>query len=204
MQEIARVKCVTAGFEGAPGTSTFYFRKRTGLGWDNYVSDLVTRVGDLYTAMQPYGRNTWTWTVPGVVEVIQDDNGALVGEFIGQEPTGTGSGGTNWGPNASGALMKWGTNDIADRRHIKGRTYFVPLITGAYDGNGNVAVAVRQAMQNAGEAYIGSGGEAVVPVVWHRPKKDKTTHVITRVGSSFDVKFCSEMTKSTVLRSRRD
>lgn len=204
MTEIARVKTVLTGFPGAPGVQTMYFRKRTGLGWDNYGSDLVNRMDDFWTTLGNVINTRTTWTVQSVIEIVDDATGVLQFTFSTGSPTGRGTGTNRQAPTPTGLLAEWLTNDVADGRHVKGKAYVVPVDLGTISIDGAPETAALQAVQNAAEGVIGSGGEAVVPVVWHRPKKDKVTKVITRVGGAYDVKYASVMTKFCVLRSRRD
>jgi hypothetical protein len=206
MAEIARVKTITTGFSGAPGVTTQYFRKRTSLGWSNYVTDLTERPHGLFTDLGSMLCSQMTFTTLGTVEVLDDATGELQGTYIGQEPVGTGPGSGSYGPIASGLLIRWGTNDVANGRHVRGRTFIVPLATNMGNAAGVIDVSHRQTAQNAAETYIGSGGEAVVPVIWHRPvyTGPSGSRVLSRAGASFDVKNASVMTGFTVLRSRRD
>lgn len=202
--EIARVKMITTGYAGAPGTTTLYFKKRTGLGWDNYVEDLLDRVNDFFTGVAGYWPTQFIWNAVNTIEIIDDENGELLSNFIGSDHNGAGAVGDSFLPLPTGLICTWKTAAITNGRHVRGRTFLVPLGSNAFSSDGGPVVALRTAVQTAAEAYIGTGGEAVVPVVWHRPKFDKVTHALTRNGAAFDVNGASTQDKFCVLRSRRD
>jgi hypothetical protein len=202
--EIARVTTVSTGYLGAPGVSTFYFRKRTALGWDNYTNDLIQRIHEFWQDSAAYLSTAVTYTTQAEVQIVQDTDGELQSAQIGTTAASTGSDANGMSPQGAGIVVSWLTPDIANGHRVRGRTFMVPVSLSSFDVYGKPTTAAQQALQLAAEGVIGSGGEAVVPVVWHRPKKDPVTHAITRAGSAHDVDQAAVGNKTAVLRSRRD
>jgi hypothetical protein len=101
--------------------------------------------------------------------VLNDVTGTLTGVFSVSGGTGgSGSDTANYN-RAAGARIDWGTNTIVGGRRLRGRTYIVPLGTGAFDSNGLVSAAGIAALANAGANLVDDLDAVQRPlVVWSR------------------------------------
>lgn len=87
--------------------------------------------------------------VPTSGEVIDDNNGDVVGLWS------AGSGGTIHGAGATGyaqgvgARIVWETNGVTNNRRVRGSTYVVPLLSSAWDPDGTMRAVVVTAIEGA-------------------------------------------------------
>lgn len=126
--------------------------------------------------------------------ILNDVTGALTGVFTVSGGTGgSGSDTANYN-RAAGARIDWGTNSIVGGRRLRGRTYIVPLGTGAFDTNGLVSPAGSAALANAGANLIVDLNAATRPlVVWSRV-----------YGQTAEVTNVQVPPKGAILTGRRD
>lgn len=106
--------------------------------------------------------------------------------------TGTGSG--NYSA-PSGAVITWLTGQVHQGRRVRGRTFFVPLASTAFDSTGTLATTFLTNLRNAATAYVAS---AANPCIWARPDPGTTN------GAAFAVAAGSVADKVAILSSRRD
>lgn len=95
----------------------------------------------------------------------------------------------------SGAVVTWLTGLVHQGRRVRGRTFFVPLGTNAFENNGTLAAGFLTNLRNAATAYIAS---AANPCIWARPDPGTTN------GAAFTVAAGSVADKVAILSSRRD
>lgn len=109
-----------------------------------------------------------TWTIRTDGRELSTVTGTLTGLWSDPtEYTGGGPGGnTAVLADATQVLVRWYTDHIVNGRVLRGRTY-IPGIFRNVSENGNVYVASRTAIADAGNALAASGKQLAV---WHRPK----------------------------------
>ena len=136
-----------------------------------------------------------TVSVPNAGDIIDDTNGQLVGVWAG---TGGGTvAGSTAGARAAGvgACVSWQTGGIVNGRRLRGRTFLVPLTSGAWDTDGTFQTSALAQLVAFGAALRAAGPLAV----WHRPTTPGGTD-----GTSYGVTGHRVSDKTAVLRSRRD
>lgn len=202
---LARVSVVYTGFAGAPGYSNFYFRRRTGGGWEDYIGQVISRCNDFYEALESIISDAGHWEVQPSVDIINDFTGELEATHIGTALEGDGTGYAAWAPLASGLCIQWLTDGIRNGRHVRGRTFVVPVAADQIAADGGPVGGALTACGNAADALTGSGAEAVVPVIWSRPKYTNATPPVLDVNGTYS-NITGNYTKDefAVLRSRRN
>jgi hypothetical protein len=182
-----RARVTWAGAGGLPGLSTFYF--------DTATTDM-TALRTLWVAFAAQLPNSVTITVPSAGDQLQEATGVIVGSWGGpaQAPV-PGTGGVGGYSAAEGAMIRWNPNGVVDGRRPLGKTYIVPIISGAIGLNGQISTAVVTAFTAAATTFLGAYAGSVK--LWHRKNAKGAGLQMTILTG-----VCS--TKQVVLRSRRD
>lgn len=193
MANINLVGVTWGNFPGGPGRSTFAF---TSGGHSLIVlKDLFGLLGNII----PSGITITTDTTGPVVD---DATGELVSTWTASPTTTVTAAGSGDYASGVGAVIQWMTSDVADGRSVRGHTFMVPLISSVFDTNGSLDDTNRALITGAAQSTVeGYGAEMLV---WHRPKKDKVTHAVTRAGSSHVIIAGFAVDRPAVLRSRRN
>lgn len=174
------------GLPGLPGVSNFYFS-----GPVDPAPDLHT----LFSAIATHFPTGLTWTFPVQGDTLNDQTGQLVGNWTSAGAAAVSpSGGTNY-TAAAGALIRWTTSTFIGGRHVIGKTFLVPLVSGQYD-NGTILDTAVTAFQTAVDAWHSSTAGAD-QVVWNRPRAGVP-------GGQSAVTGAVVPDKVAILRSRRD
>lgn len=204
MADIFRQRVVWSGFAGGPGLSTFYFAV-PGSHSDELHAFLtavaVFLPSDVHLHIEPGG------------DVIDPATGSLTGAWAGTpqlDVVGVGEGAY---AAPVGFLTRWETTTIAGGSRLRGRTYFVPCVSSAFEGvNGSLTSGALAIMLAAAVAFVG----AVTPnlLVWQRPRAARVAFsdgtgrnhkaVTARDGSIGVVNTASIPDLAAVLRTRRD
>ena len=186
MAEIVRIRVTWTNFHGAPGYSSFYLK-----------GPLASNVGlgAFFEAVKDRVPNGLTWNIPGEAEVIEDTTGqVLFSQDVGDDLVRVGTGGLQY-VGSAGAVVGWKTADFKNGRRVRGRTFLVPLVTGAFDNDGSIETQTRADIQAAADALIAGYGDDLV--VWSRP-------TLTTPGSSHSIVSATVPDLAAVTRSRRD
>lgn len=152
---ISRVSAQWSGFPGAPGYSNFHFQSSTGT---PDVDDPVAAVRAFFVALQPTLPVSVSIQVLPTVEVLDDTTGSLIDYATASATPApvTGSSGANFaGP--SGGVINWITNTVVNGRRLRGRTFVVPMNTGAYQPDGSLTPAALEDLNDAAEVLSGAG-----------------------------------------------
>lgn len=196
--DIYRVTARWSGFPGAPGYSAFHFASGFldgGLLGDEAES-LALRVRSAFDSLSSRLPDSVSVQVEPTVEVIDSDTG-MIQSFEEVDAGSAVSGGT--GQNFAGpvgGVINWRTNDVRNGRRIRGRTFIVPLASGAYEEDGTLEFAYRSDLQDFADVMRGGVGEGDLGV-WSRP--------VNGSGGVFaTVTSASVPDMAAVLRSRRD
>jgi len=142
--------------------------------------------------------------VPNGGDTIDEANGTLVGGW-----TGTG-GGQVTAPTTgtyslgNGARIEWLTSAVFGGHHPRGRTFLVPLLAAAFDGNGRLPASQVASFKTAADTLISAAGGDLV--VWARPRpagSGKFGNLPARAGGAVVITGSSVPSTPTSLRSRR-
>lgn len=199
LAHLARVTINWTGFIGAPGYTNLYWRNSTpGTISQAVVNDAITKT-DTWLA-------TWKARFPLVVstgidptvEVIEDSDGTLQGFMTGTPAAASFGTGTGQFSAATGAVVNWYTGTVRNGRRIRGRSFLVPLIIGAYDTDGTIANSTVASMRTQAATLHAATGDSRL-VVWGRPTAPGATD-----GVSAEVITSTVPDKVAILSSRRD
>lgn len=176
---------------GGPGVSTFHTVDVTG---SSEAFSVSSRLQAMFDVLANYLPNEVQTRGPAEAKTLDTATGALVAVHPISAPwvsTGQSNGSYN---RAAGARWDWLTAALVGGRRLRGRTYAVPLVAAAFDGDGAVLSSVASSLRTAAETLIAGNASANVPLqVWSR------THGVAR-----DVVGVTVPPLGAVLRSRRD
>ena len=118
------------GWPGSPGVSTFYLDPTPA----QATIDSIRTFFNAFAGSLPTGL---TINVPSSGDEISENTGDITGAWsVATTPsTVTGTGAGNYAGNA-GAVIHWLTQGVVQNRRVRGRTFLVPLIAGAFDATG--------------------------------------------------------------------
>jgi hypothetical protein len=196
-----RIRVTWTGIPSGNGVSTFYSQSGT-------VPNLSTlRLGLAnLSAILPTGV---TLQIENQGDSIETDGGAIDGSWStsAQAAVVGAAGGAYASP--TGAVITWLTDEIHGRRHLKGRTFFVPLAASAYGSNGSLLAGATTALQGVGNGLLAAGTGAKY-CVWGRPVRPKgpdgkpVPGSVGTGGMGGIITSYKVPTKAMVLTSRRD
>ncbi len=201
MAPILRVKARWSGFQGSPGYSIFHFKDFAA---ETYaVSDataVVNKTRAMFLAVAGLLPSVVSVDVQTDVELIDHNTGDLM-DVLNASPVATvtgGASGTAPYAAASGAVISWRTTQVRNGRRIRGRTFFVPLSSSAFESNGTLTSGALTSLGIAGTGMI-TPGDGPDFGVYARPTGPDAT----------DGEFAQAMGYTApdigaVLRSRRD
>lgn len=104
------------------------------------------------------------------VEEINEGSGALIGLWSHADLgtiTGGAAAATGWSA-PTGSVVTWSTAGIRNSRRVRGRTFVVPMTTGAYDTDGTLRPG-EMGLVNTAATNIRTVGLQVSLAVWGRP-----------------------------------
>lgn len=197
MAQLARIQVAMsgAGLVG-PGVMTFY-GTTTGSG-------LVAATKAFVTAIATPTPNGVSFVVPDGGDLIEDTTGVIAGSW------NEGGGATITSQNSTGlvlglgARIEWRTGTVVAGRHLRGRTFIVPLAKGAYGDDGRVSPGYVSSLQTAANNFLSATAGNLV--IWSRPKPARTGKkgpLPAQVGAHGAITSASVPTVPTALRSRR-
>lgn len=201
MTNLARVKVVYSGWDGAPGVNILHFSGgTTGESWDSaYVGGMLDDLNDVYDALAAALPFPIVTTVPTEAEIIDSDSGQLVNVVssnIGSRSrNGTVAGGIRG--TADMALARFITGEFHNGRHVLGRAFIGPIAAQGVDEGGNINAAVQGFVSNAWDAVISNVGVRLC--VYSMPRNGSHSG-----GHYADVQSVTCPPKMAILKSRRD
>jgi len=170
MTTINRARVVWGGTAvTGPGVSTFY---SVGSGAD-LSNALFVYFNTIKTAFPP----GVVWQMPSDGDTLDDNTGEINGTWSGG--TGGPIGGTGSGAFAAGVGYRvvWNTGGITNGRHVRGSTFFCPIVTAAYDITGTIDDTIRGAQETAADNFLASfGPEELVILTRLTPTHNGTSH----------------------------
>lgn len=196
MTVLFHVQAKWGGFPGAPGYTNLYYETTDPLSAGAQTA--VDNVRTFFNAIKDFIPGSCNVLVQPLVETIDDSNGELQDSItVGTPPlivTG-GSGATYAGP--AGACITWKTAGIVSGRHVRGRTFIVPMSANQYQADGTIVDAALAILVTAATNLRTASGPVLQ--VWHRPTSSTATD-----GEAFPVTASSITDKAAYLSSRRD
>jgi hypothetical protein len=207
MTELARVRTEITGWPGAPGLMTQYFRKTGGGAWTAYDDLMVGKVDDAWAEIVDIMPPTMVARTLPEIDIIEDTTGEILQTIeasSSQSQTGVASPGW-YLPTATGFCVIWRTNGVVNGKHVRGRSFIVPVAANAQESDGT-PIATALTFVNSFATTLISGGTSVALAVWSRPKvvPNSDPKAYVRFGSSHLVTSHTLADKFAVLRSRRD
>jgi hypothetical protein len=204
MTEVARVKVKSEGWPGSPGHTTYHFTKNASVAWSYALPLMFTSIKSSYTQIQGLIPAAMDFAIDGQVDICNVEEGHILSTQSVTTQTWSGTGATGFGPLATGICTTWLTAGVVAGKHVRGRTFLVPLgldVTQS-DGTPTDAALTAVAAYAADMIGVGSAGDAVV---WSRPKKAvPPAEGFTRFGSVHGITAATVKNTFAVLRSRRD
>lgn len=200
MPDINRIRVVWTGIPTGNGVSTFY----TEGGAVPNLAPLRAALANLVT-MLPTGV---TLTIQNQGDTITSEDGLLSGSWSTAAQAAIVGTGTGSYAAAVGACVNWQTDGFHNNRRLRGRTFFVPLISGFFGNNGALAAGAIPNLQGVINGVLGS--PAPKYVIWGRPVRPKNpdgTPIAGSVaagGTHSTITAGTVPTKGMVLTSRRD
>lgn len=195
---IARIVCPWGNWPGSPGVSVFYGDAAT-------MQPLVTGLKTFFDQFSTFVPSGLSISVPNSGDLLDEATGTITGAWsLPTAPNPTTMTGTGVYAGNAGMVVHWLTTTVLDGRRARGRTFIVPLVSGAYDSQGSLTTTAVGAAQSAATALVTAASGSLT--VWHRPKfqKPKTTPpTIIRQGSKAVVTSAKVPDLAVSLRSRR-
>ena len=193
MTTLYRQEALWQGLAGLTGFSTFY---STG-------AANAAAIRTFFAAIQALIPSPCTIQVSGSGDTIEDSTGTLTGTWSSAVPALVSCTGTAYAAPA-GALVSWTTSTVRRGRILRGRTFIVPLWSGAYTTSGQVAAANVATIQAAATALVSAFAGTLV--IWGRPimTKPPAPPGVDAPGTTGVVTGATAQSKVVTLRTRRD
>jgi hypothetical protein len=136
-----------------------------------------------------------TITYPTAGDLVDEFTGTLLGAYSSASVAATNGSGAAASAAGVGACVTWQTGQVVAGRRLRGRTFLVPLSSGAYDVDGTLTTTAKNTIQTFADAMN------AIPefCVWHRPSGKGASDGASRLVSGVTVKD-----KVAILTSRRD
>lgn len=210
-----RIKMEWSGFNGAPGTSSFYFRDFTGedlwVPTQAQVDAAAAKVSEFAFANRGSLAPGVTLKVASDAELIEATDGSLIDVMsAAAQPSHTSTAGTTIGyAGGAGLVINWRTAVVRRNRRVRGRTFLVPLQRECYGPDGTLLPGTIAGTMTAATALMDATGSPDLGV-WARPTpiKDpqtgKNTGEYESDGLWAVVRSCNVPDLAAVLRTRRD
>lgn len=190
MTEIARVRVALTGWDGGPGVNTFYC-----LDPNPFLEQLRT----FFDAINQFIPNDVTMQVSGVGDLLEAESGDLTGAFSITAPAAVLGENAGFFASPVGYVVHWLTPAIADGKHLRGRTFLVPIGGEGFNAGGGINTGWTATLQTAATVLCAAASDNFV--VWHRPNAALDPPRVGSVGFATAAVIAS---KPAVLRSRRD
>lgn len=182
MAIISRYQVAWTGGVGGPGVTTFYFNSTLAIPGTEVKAFFSPLAGAIPTGI--------TLTFPSAGLNIDDATGLAVGNWTATAPSPLVATGAGNYSAATGAVVNWRTGVFAGGRELRGRTFIVPMVSGAFDATGGVSTSTRTSIATGVTSLLAAANDLLV---WSR-----------KAGTSATVTTGSAPAKSAVMRSRRD
>lgn len=148
----------------------------------------------LWTALKSSMPSSCTITVPAVGETFDDATGQLIELWTAGTPMVANGGGNEAFARGVGGRLVWNTNGLTNNRRVRGSTFVVPLVAGAYDTDGTLSNAMLSGWNTVVETFVAATSTDFS--IWTRP-------INGAGGKSSGVTGFAIPDKIATLRSRR-
>lgn len=187
------------GWTGTPaeggGVTVLHCRSAAGATTAAAATDFANRVKSFFDSVKTRVVGGVTWSFPPEVTELDTTTGQLEAVHAVTAPTDVVTTGSSTSyARPCGARVDWLTPAIVNGRRLRGRSFFVPIPGGEYDGIGSLQTTTVAAWEAAANVYKDTGFfTSSQPCVWSR------TH-----GILADITAINVPDRATILRSRRD
>lgn len=198
--EVGVFSVVQTGDIGGQGVSRFCIMNATSTSMSNTeLNAAAAAIAAIYTAMRTSLPTTMSFAVQNTCRIIESTTGALVAiQNIPTVSVVTGNIGGSY-VAGTGARMYWHTNQVRNRRMIRGATYMTPLQNGCFTTSGALQGSTTGPLMTAGNAYILACEAATLQaMVLCRPTTKNATD-----GTAAPIVACSVSSTPASLRTRR-
>lgn len=204
MVEIARIRTVSDYGAGSPGVATHFFTKTNPVGWDYFVPGLVVHIQAAYAELAAITPSSMTFETQGAADILESTTGELVMSISSADDSMVGTATDLFGPLAAGLCVTWRTAGIVNSHHVRGRTFLVPVWSGAVQADGTPSSGSVGLAEDFAAAMIATPTNTQA-VVWSRPVKDPANPgEFLRLGSAHEMTVGTVKDSFAILRSRRD
>lgn len=195
MSNLLRCRALWNGFSGAPGYTNWYYDYSAGTPAD--ATQALRTMYDFFNVLKASLPTDVIVSFPLDLAIMDSSSGQQTSQVTAGampgEITGTGAGSYS---APSGAVIRWTTGAYKNGRQVRGRTFLVPLVASAYDGDGTLGSGTVTTLQTAATGSVSTGG--LPRVVFSRPAAGGGSGSFAVITGGFAVD------KACVLRSRRD
>ena len=186
---------------GGGGSSRFYGLENAPS--QGQIQAWAASIRTMFGAITSQVPNVVSWTFGTEVAVMSVGTGVIT-DYLPITPLASLAGNAA-GPYAApvGGLWRWETTVVRNSRRVRGRTYLVPLVRDAFDGQGNLQANTITQLQGAAAAYLTANPPdgPIQPCVWSPPNPDLDP---PRVGAAAEITQAVVPDLAVILRSRRD
>jgi hypothetical protein len=195
-----KLKVKWTGFSGAPGWSNFYFNTTDGtFADDTQATAAADKVSTFLNAIKVYLPPTVNLQLQSDSEFINEGTGEMlrIGN-VGARAAVVGGAVSQPYSSATGMVINWRTAGVRNGRRVRGRTFLVPTVAGAFQNDGTIDPGNVTSLTTSANALI-SVSPTLKLGVWTRPS--------TKGGSDgkwFETTVATIPDMTAVLRSRRD
>lgn len=204
MGNIGRVRVVFNGIPAGPGMATHFYRLDAAWNWAGYDDNLRDGLESAYHELDDLIPDVMSFQVAPDIDILDEETGDLIATYSAAAQGGDFASANGFGPLATGFCTTWRTGGIVNSKHVRGRTFIVPVQWDVVDPIDGVpkeaAMGIVGQWATAVEGALGVFGNLVV---WSRPVRNSEGE-ITRAGSAHEVSSHTTATQFAVLRSRRD
>lgn len=190
MPNMDQIRVVLSGFTGAPGYCQMYFDSSGDTPGAQAHSNAARAFWDAVAVATP---TSFRFTIDADVQVIDDSTGDLVSITPTTPLAQSQFGDAAAYAGGAGACVGWVTNAVHGEHRLRGRTFVVPLNTGAYEADGTITALQLGRIRAAATALVATGEFGV----WGRPIDGAN-------GLWSQALATNTRDKVAMLRSRRD
>lgn len=186
MTDLMRITTEFTGVTGSPYFSTQYCSTVGGL----VAVDAVAGVHALWHGLRSIIKSDLSWTVLGVVDVVDSTTGHVTGIQTTSPTSDAGTLTDPAMPTQVQGLIEWGTGHFINHRQLKGKTY-IPRLCTTVAVNGVPSSSTLTTINSAAATYAAGG--SFTPVIFSKKHLD-----------FWPIQAGSAWTLFATLRSRRD
>lgn len=200
MTNLARVKVELSGWNGGPGVSQLTFSEGTATPWnENVIEGLVDEVNSTMLLLKTLWAPEVVVTTNPEVVIFDAATGDIQNVIVSPTPPApfqsTASSGA--ASRATQITVGFKTGTWRNGRQIQGRMFLGPITGATIASDGTIALASRQAIENAFQAQVTGTGPRLC--VWSRPSAAPGSD-----GAWADVTLVKPSARPGILSSRRD